>query len=148
MTELSKTLHFTALSASISLSKPWSRPQNFCLQRKKSRNKLRLQITQKKMSCGKSSFYIPQHLLSRCILFHAVLIAINQQFYSLFDDWPVLPKVKSSVKQKLQQLRTRSQMWMRQSEKWLWSLANQEILDAGDAEQGGHSKANRASYSK
>lgn len=40
-------------------------------------------------------------------------------------------------------------MWMRQSEKWLWTLTNQEILDAGDAEQAeGHGKDNTASYSK
>lgn len=38
---------------------------------------------------------------------------------------------------------------MRQSEKWLWSLTSQEILDADDAEQAeGHSKDNKASHSK
>lgn len=40
-------------------------------------------------------------------------------------------------------------MWMRQSEKWLWSLTRQETLDAGDAEQAeGHSKDNKVPYSK
>lgn len=101
-----KTIHYNALSASTSLHKlfPKEKSPGISLGN-------RSHYTQRK--CSVVSFPSKYSTHFHIVYFISCFFDCHQsegQFYSLLDNRSTLPKAKSSLKYKLQQLRTRSQM--------------------------------------